>query len=79
MPNAEEIVKILTQLTALVKPELENLEKAYRFLSIVDFIRAKARFAQKIGAVLPQLENSRIIEYRNAEPSITEIKSGRAK
>ncbi|WP_375581424.1 endonuclease MutS2 [Marivirga tractuosa] len=68
-----EIVKILTQLTALVKPELENLEKAYRFLAIVDFIRAKARFAQKIGAVLPQLENSRIIEYRNAEHPLLKL------
>lgn len=68
-----EIVKILTQLTALVKPELENLEKAYRFLAIIDFIRAKARFAQKIGAVLPQLENSRIIEYRNAEHPLLKL------
>ncbi|WP_296619275.1 endonuclease MutS2 [Marivirga sp.] len=68
-----EIVKILTQLTALVKPELENLEKAYRFLAILDFIRAKARFAQKIGAVLPQLENSRIIEYRNAEHPLLKL------
>lgn len=68
-----EIVKILTQLTSLVKPELENLEKAYRFLAIVDFIRAKARFAQKIDAVLPQLENARIIEYRNAEHPLLKL------
>ena len=68
-----EIVKILTQLTALVKPELENLEKAYKFLAIVDFIRAKARFAQKTGAVLPQLENSRIIEFRNAEHPLLKL------
>ncbi|ADR20411.1 endonuclease MutS2 [Marivirga tractuosa] len=68
-----EIVKILTQLTALVKPELENLEKAYKFLAIVDFIRAKARFAQKIGAVFPQLENSRIIEFRNAEHPLLKL------
>jgi DNA mismatch repair protein MutS2 len=68
-----EIVKILTQLTTLVRPELENLEKAYKFLGIVDFIRAKARFAQKIGAVLPQLDNSRIIEYRNAEHPLLKL------
>ncbi|HET8859139.1 endonuclease MutS2 [Marivirga sp.] len=68
-----EIVKILTQLTSLVKPELENLDKAYRFLAIVDFIRAKARFAQKIGAVLPELENSRIIEFRNAEHPLLKL------
>lgn len=68
-----EIVKILTQLTTLVRPELDNLEKAYKFLAIVDFIRAKARFAQKIGAVLPQLENARIIEYRNAEHPLLKL------
>lgn len=68
-----EIVKILTQLTTLVRPELDNLEKAYKFLAIVDFIRAKARFAQKIGAVLPQLGNARIIEYRNAEHPLLKL------
>ncbi|WNB16790.1 endonuclease MutS2 [Marivirga arenosa] len=68
-----EIVKILTQLTALVKPELENLDKAYRFLGIVDFIRAKARFAQKIEAVLPQLFKSRLIEYRNAQHPLLKL------
>jgi len=68
-----EIVKILTQLTGLVRPELDSLEKAYKFLGIVDFIRAKAKFAQKIEAVLPQLENSRIIEYRNAEHPLLKL------
>jgi len=61
-----EIVKILTKLTTQVKPELDILDKAYRFLAMVDFIRAKARFAIKINAYLPQITNKRVLAYRKA-------------
>ena len=68
-----EIVKILTVLTNKVRPELENLDKAYRFLGIVDFIRAKAKFAGQIEAYMPILENKRVLEFKRAEHPLLKL------
>lgn len=68
-----EIVRILTALTNKVRPELPNLEKAYRFLGIVDFIRAKARFSMQIGAYMPILENQRVLNFRKAEHPLLKL------
>lgn len=58
-----EIIRILTQLTNDVRPHLSVLSEAYRFLGLIDFIRAKAIFAQKIDAVLPKFEKKCHIEW----------------
>lgn len=71
-----EIVRILTALTNKVRLELPNLEKAYRFLGIVDFIRAKARFSMEIGAYMPILENKRVLNFRKAEHPLLKISLG---
>ncbi len=68
-----EIVRILTALTNKVRPELPNLEKAYRFLGIVDFIRAKARFSMQIEAFMPILENKRVLNFRKAEHPLLKL------
>lgn len=68
-----EIVKILTDLTDLVRPELQNLEKAYRFLAVVDFVRAKARFALKTDAVKPELANERVLKWNNAKHPLLKL------
>lgn len=48
-----EIIRILTRLTDEVRPHIPHLKKACNFLGMVDFIRAKAKFALQIGAVNP--------------------------
>jgi DNA mismatch repair protein MutS2 len=55
LENAErrEIIKILTIFTDELRPEIDNLLEAYRFLGVVDFVRAKARLAIEIEAGLP--------------------------
>ncbi|MFQ3213278.1 MAG: DNA mismatch repair protein MutS2 [Marivirga sp.] len=68
-----EIVKILTSLTNLVRPQLEKLDKAYKFLAVVDFIRAKARFALKIDAYLPKLEQKRILFLSKAQHPLLKL------
>ncbi len=40
-----EIVKILVEFATLVRPDIDLLVHAYRFLGKIDFIRAKARLA----------------------------------
>ena len=68
-----EIVRILTQLTAQVKPHLNALEKAYRFLALIDFIRAKAKLALKLEAYLPQMENKRVLALHKAKHPLLKL------
>ena len=53
-----EIVKILSNFTAEIRPYLPDLLIAYDVLGLIDFIRAKALYAQDIEAIRPTvLEN----------------------
>jgi DNA mismatch repair protein MutS2 len=69
LENAEkrEIIRILTDFTNLIRPEIDQLIAAYQFLGLVDFIRAKAKFAIQIEAVLPLLNDKTIIEWFDAK------------
>ncbi len=51
-----EVVKILKELTSLLRIHLPELVQAYHFLSIIDFTRAKAKFSLDIRAELPHLK-----------------------
>lgn len=62
-----EIIKILTAFTNFIRPYIPDLKEAYNFLGIIDFIRAKAKFAIKINAVKPLLENKSFLEWRDAK------------
>ncbi|SOE22422.1 DNA mismatch repair protein MutS2 [Spirosomataceae bacterium TFI 002] len=61
-----EVIKILEKLTDELRPSIPVLRKAYGMLGIVDFIRAKAKFALKVKATSPLLVNERVIEWRGA-------------
>jgi len=61
-----EIVKILEKLTAFLRPHVPALRKAYLFLGIIDFIRAKAKFALTINATAPLLVENQSLEWHRA-------------
>ncbi|MFA9211049.1 MAG: hypothetical protein ACEQR5_04445, partial [Moraxellaceae bacterium] len=61
-----EIIRILMELTTRVRPHVPVLRKAYTFLGIIDFIRAKARLAIEINGVAPLSLNSQIVDWKNA-------------
>lgn len=61
-----EIVKILEKLTAFIRPHVPALRKAYLFLGIIDFIRAKAKFALSINATAPLLVENQSLEWYKA-------------
>ena len=61
-----EVIRILTQLTDLIRENVDELERGYNFLGIIDFIRAKARFAQEIGGIIPKTTKKPLIEWVNA-------------
>ncbi|MBU2650809.1 MAG: endonuclease MutS2 [Bacteroidetes bacterium] len=68
LENAEkrEIIKILTAFTDFLRPYLGDLHRAYIILGKLDFIRAKARLALHINAVLPQIVNEPHIDWIDA-------------
>lgn len=61
-----EINKILMALTNQLRPHIQDLRRAFYFLGMMDFIRAKARLALKLNASLPKLEKTRVIEWYDA-------------
>jgi DNA mismatch repair protein MutS2 len=61
-----EIVRILTEITDLIRPELSEIVNSNEFLSEIDFIRAKALFATDIDAIMPDVTDSRMLDWRRA-------------
>ncbi len=61
-----EVIKILIALTDKVREELYPLRRALIFLSLLDFIRAKAKFAIKINGIKPNFVNSNSIDWKGA-------------
>ncbi len=61
-----EIIRILKQLTDQVRPEVPALKKAVVFLGLIDFIRAKARFALQIEAGMPELQEEAVLDWYGA-------------
>jgi DNA mismatch repair protein MutS2 len=68
LENAErrEIIRILVLFSDMLRPETGTLLKAYDFLGLMDFIRAKARLAIEIEADEPQLHAGPVFEWMNA-------------
>lgn len=59
----QEIIRILTALTGLIRPEVDNMLADYDFLGEIDFLRAKVRFAQSIDATIPTLSDQNITDW----------------
>lgn len=68
-----EIIKILTKLTDRLRPAIPALRKATSFLGLMDFIRAKAKFAQKTDSVKPQITKERQLNWTKARHPLLEI------
>ena len=65
--EGEEIKKILSQLTDFFRPYLPYLQMQQAFLLEMDLIHAKARYAQELGGLLPEItEDQRQIAYIKA-------------
>ncbi len=62
-----EIIKILTELTNEIRPALPSLLQYHSYLSIIDFIRAKALFALRLDAHLPQINKELKFDWINAK------------
>ncbi|MFD2541412.1 DNA mismatch repair protein MutS [Lacinutrix gracilariae] len=64
--EAEEIVRILKEITNFVRPFLPLLEKYQDFLIAIDVISAKAKYAKSMNAILPEINEDRRMFLRDA-------------
>ncbi|PIB35864.1 hypothetical protein BFP72_10895 [Reichenbachiella sp. 5M10] len=67
-----EIIRILTALTDLVRMHQEDIGRGLRMLGVLDFIQAKARFAQAFDCICPQVSHTQKIEWKQARHPILE-------
>ena len=61
-----EIIRILTDFSNQIRPFISELLLSYTFLAEIDFIRAKALFAESIQAIKPSIENKQIMDWSTA-------------
>jgi DNA mismatch repair protein MutS2 len=64
--EVREIIKILKDFTSIIRPELPQLIEAYRTLGLIDFIRAKAKFALLVNGIKPALKSSTVTNWNKA-------------
>jgi DNA mismatch repair protein MutS2 len=62
----EEIIKIIKKLTNEIRPFTELLIYYQEFLSDIDVIAAKAKYANDINAILPKITEEKRLFYRDA-------------
>ncbi|PNE26368.1 endonuclease MutS2 [Tannerella sp. oral taxon 808] len=61
-----EIVRILTAFTDVLRPLVPDILQSYAFLAVIDFIRAKALFAESIGAIVTPPKDEPLIDWQGA-------------
>lgn len=61
-----EIMKILTEFTNIVRPMVPDILQSYEFMADIDFIRAKALFAEQVKGIRPVVENVQQIDWARA-------------
>ncbi|MCX7548076.1 DNA mismatch repair protein MutS [Xanthomarina sp. F1114] len=64
--EGEEVVRILKSLTNFIRPFLPLLKQYQDFLTEIDVISAKAKYAKSLNAVLPEINEERELFLRDA-------------
>lgn len=61
-----EIIRILTLFANQLRPHIPDLLNTQLFLGHIDFLRAKALFAQQIGAIRPTVTDEPLVDWQRA-------------
>lgn len=62
-----EIIRILTQVASLLRPHIPDLMATQLFLGHIDFLRAKARWAERVNAIRPHVVEENILQWVGAK------------
>ena len=63
----QEIIRILTAIANETRPMLPDIMASFDFMATVDFVRAKAKFAERIEATVPQMSNDGSLDWIHAK------------
>jgi DNA mismatch repair protein MutS2 len=66
LAERREIIRILRELTDLLRSNLHHLQQGYTFLAVADFTYAKARLSLELEADLPELQQEPILRWQEA-------------
>ncbi|MFM1912752.1 MAG: hypothetical protein RIR51_590 [Bacteroidota bacterium] len=72
LAERREIIQILTRLTTRVRPLVPLIKQLSIWIGIIDFIRAKAKWAIEHKAISPKMENLPLMDWKNARHPILE-------
>lgn len=61
-----EVIKILTDVSGMIRPYIPDMLTSYSLLGTFDFIRAKALIADELGGEMPILEHRPELEWYHA-------------
>lgn len=61
-----EIIRILTEISKLIRPHVKPILESYKFLATIDMIRAKAELARLTGSIEPNVGRKPHIDWLNA-------------
>lgn len=61
-----EIIRILQETTALVRPHVHDILDSFRYLAHIEFLRALTLFSAQFQAIVPQVEDAPILQMRGA-------------
>ncbi len=62
----EEVTRILKQLTDFVRPYAPLLQQYQKFLTEIDIISAKAKYANDINGILPEINEDKLYNLKDA-------------
>lgn len=65
-----ERMRILLEMTELIRPEISQILASEHFLADVDFLRAKALFAVDLEAIVPEVHNKPLLDWCEARHPI---------
>lgn len=68
-----EILRILTDFTAMLRPNVPELQRAFAFLADIEFIRAKAILAGRLKAISPEISDDCVLDWEKARHPLLEI------
>lgn len=61
-----EITRILKEITAAIRPDIDPITASLHIIAEIDFIHAKALYARRIDARMPNLSNATELEWYHA-------------
>ena len=70
----QEIIRILTAIANETRPMLPDIMASFDFMATVDFVRAKAKFAERIEATVPQMSNDGSLDWIHAKHPLLYIR-----